>query len=82
MIRFKVLGKISSLIIIVGGAGVSNNNIPLEMTNAKWRGIYGQMHGWPVATMILVVLAYFITNWRHLVLAGAMSGLLVLFGWL
>jgi len=67
--------------ILAGGLIVVNATLPMELTNARWRGICLCSNGWALGTSLLVLLAYFIRDWRHLAIATGVCGLPVLLFW-
>ncbi|XP_064646532.1 solute carrier family 22 member 15-like [Lineus longissimus] len=58
--------------IFCGSIATVAGILPMEFVGPKWRPFITCRFGWRIGNLILVLLAYFIPAWRHLVVASGL----------
>jgi len=64
-----------------GSTQVINCIYPLEFVGNRWRTLCGTIGFWAMGQMILSLAAYFVRNWRYLILVTACPGYLYFITW-
>ncbi|KAK3097018.1 hypothetical protein FSP39_005624 [Pinctada imbricata] len=66
---------------LVGGVMVVNFVLPLEFVTPRWRTFCGCIGFWAVGLMTLALWAYYIRDWRYLIICTSLSGIFILLTW-